>query len=137
MLNSNGTTCSCPINIKEVYILKIKVCILSVFLSVLLFFSSFSVKANDVVFPAFPEPVEGKSSTHYLILYNSDNGNYYLYKPLDPQTMYVTIEGNKLLLNFVGGPTISYKWEAGQGANSWVKTSELGIDTASRSVSSK
>ena len=63
--------------------MKIKVCILSVFLSVFLFLSNFSVKANNVVFPAFPEPVEGMSSTHYLIFRDNETGSYFLAKPLD------------------------------------------------------
>lgn len=125
---------SCPLKFKEVYFLKIKVCILSVFLSVLLLFSNFSVKANDVVFPAFPEPVEGRSSTHYLITFNSVTGNYVLYKPLDPQTMYVTIQDNDLVLNFVSGPTLMYIWKAGEGGNSWIKAGEKGISPTSRTV---
>jgi hypothetical protein len=64
--------------------MKIKIIILSAFLSVLLFFSNFSVKANNVVFPAFPEPVEGQSSTHYIILYLPDFNEYRLIKPTDP-----------------------------------------------------
>lgn len=106
-----------------------KILIIIPFLSVLLLFSNLSVKANEVVFPAFPEPVEGRSSTHYLITFNSVTGNYVLYKPLNPQTMYVTVQGNDLILNF-GGPTISYIWKAGEGGNSWITQSrELGIST--------
>lgn len=106
-----------------------KILIIIPVLSVLLLFSNFSVKANDVVFPAFPEPVEGKSSTHYLIIFNSVTGNYVLYKPLNPQTMNVTVEGNNLILNF-GGPAISYIWKAGEGGKSWItQSTELGFST--------
>lgn len=111
-----------------------KILIIIPFLSVLLLFSNFSVKANDVVFPAFPEPVEGRSSTHYLITFNSVNGRYVLYKPLDPQTMYVTIQDNDLVLNFVSGPTLMYIWEAGEGGNSWIEAGEKGISPTSRTV---
>lgn len=107
-----------------------KILIIIPFLSVLLLFSNLSVKANEVVFPAFPEPVEGKSSTHYLIIFNSVTGNYVLYKPLNPQTMNVTVEGNDLILNFAGCPAISYIWKAGEGGNSWItQSTELGIST--------
>lgn len=106
---------------------------MSAFLSVLLLFSTFSVKASDVVFPAFPEPVEGKSSTHYLITFDSETGNYVVYKPLNPQNMYVTIEGDELFLDF-DGPAISYVWKAGEGGTSWIKQSELGTTPTSRRV---
>ena len=99
-----------------------KILIIIPFLSVLLFFSSFSVKANDFAFPAFPEPVEGKSSTHYLISFDSETGSYFLIKPRNPQAMYVTIDGNELFFKF-SEPAISYSW-TGEGDTSWVKVSE-------------
>lgn len=106
-----------------------KILIIIPVLSVLLLFSNLSVKANEVVFPAFPEPVEGKSSTHYLITFNSVTGDYFLIKPLNPQTMNVTVEGNNLILNFAG-PAISYIWKAGEGGNSWItQSTELGFST--------
>jgi hypothetical protein len=95
---------------------------MSAFLSVLLLFSTFSVKANEIVFPAFPEPVEGKSSTHYLISYNSNTNTYYLLKPLDPQKVNVVEQGDKLVFRFLG-PAIGYYWKVGEG--SWVKSNEL------------
>ena len=99
-----------------------KILIIIPFLSVLLLFSSFSVKANDFAFPAFPEPVEGKSSTHYLISFDSETGSYFLIKPRNPQAMYVTIDGNELFFKF-SEPAISYSW-TGEGDTSWVKVSE-------------
>jgi len=96
---------------------------MSVFLSVLLFFSSFPVKANEVVFPAFPEPVEGKSSTHYLISFNSDTGSYYLIKPLDPQSISVAYQGSKKVFRF-SGSAISYYWKAEEGGSTWIKGGE-------------
>ena len=104
--------------------MKIRLCIMSVFLSVLLFFTSFTVKANDVVFPAFPEPVEGKSSTHYLISFDSGTGTYYLLKPLDPQRVEVYRRSNGIEFRFAT-PAINYYWEAGEGGSSWIKGSEL------------
>jgi hypothetical protein len=105
-----------------VYSLKRRLVVLSAFLSVLLLFSTFSVKANEVVFPAFPEPVEGKSSTHYLISYNSNTNTYYLLKPLNPQKVNVVEQGNKLVFRFLD-PAIGYYWKVGEG--SWVKSNEL------------
>ena len=107
--------------------MKFKVCVLSVFLSVLLLFSSFSVKANDFAFPAFPEPVEEISSTHYLIIFDSVNDSYELIKPLDPQNMYVTNESDKLVLNFTGS-AIWYSWKVGS-SDRWVKNLEMGGPT--------
>ena len=129
MRNSNRDNLySCPLNTKEVYILKRKFVVLSVFLSVLLLFSSFSVKANDFSFPAFPEPVEGKSSTHYLISFDTETGTYYLLKPLDPQDVKVISQGNELLFSFTG-PAINYYWKAGEGASSWVISNQLNSAT--------
>ena len=89
--------------------------ILSVFLSVLLLFSSFSVKANDVVFPAFPEPVEGQSSTHYFIIYQPEYNEYKLFKPLDPNNVYV-IKGSDSDTFHFGGSALIYKWKEGETA---------------------
>ena len=114
--------------------MKRKFVVLSVFLSVLLLFSSFSVKASDFSFPAFPEPVEGKSSTHYLISFDSEDGSYYLIKPLEPQNMYVTNESDKLILNFVGCPAIVYVWKAGKGSDRWDKMLEMGGPTSRRLI---
>lgn len=97
---------------------------MSAFLSVLLLFSNLSVKANEVVFPAFPEPVEGKSSTHYLISFNSETGTYYLLKPLNPQNVYVSKQGSDIYFRFATS-AISYYWKAGEGGSSWIKESEL------------
>lgn len=57
---------------------------MSAFLSVFLFFSSFSVKANSVNFPSFPSPVEGQSSYHYFITYSPNKNRHSLYMVLDP-----------------------------------------------------
>lgn len=115
---------SCPLHVKEVYFLKIKVCILSVFLSVLLFFSNFSVKANNVTsFPAFPSPVEGKSSTHYIILYNNELQRYELYKPLDVSNIFCEQEAGqppKIKLRSYG------KWYSWTGEmTSWKELSDF------------
>ena len=100
-----------------------KILIIIPFLSVLLFLSSsFSVKANNVTsFPAFPEPVEGKSSTHYFISFNPETGSYFLLKPLDPAGMYVSQQGSKTFFNFTTS-AISYYWEP-EGSG-WIKGSE-------------
>jgi hypothetical protein len=76
------------------------------------------VKANNVVFPAFPEPVEGMSSTHYLIYRDNETGSYFLIKPLDPGiddygdrkvrlTDYYKMEFST--------PAIIYTWRKGEG----------------------
>ena len=90
---------------------------MSVFLSLFLLFSNFSVKANEIVFPAFPLPVEGKSSTHYLISFDSEDDTYYLLKPLNPQDIYVGYVNGKKVFQFTG-PAISYYW-TGEGDTSW------------------
>ena len=95
--------------------MKTKILILSVFLSVLLLFSNLSVKANEVVFPAFPEPVEGKSSTHYFIFYQPGYNKYTLIKPLNPNDMYVTEDFDGDALHY-GGPVLSYEWREGETA---------------------
>ena len=84
----------------------------------------YTVKANTVTFPAFPEPVEGKSSTHYLICYRSD-GAYFLLKPLNPlnKGVYVAQEGNKAVFKF-NTFAISYSWNPEEGGSSWEKWSE-------------
>ena len=101
--------------------MKRKFVVLSAFLSVLLLFSSFSVKANDVVFPAFPEPVEGQSSTHYLIFRDNETGSYFLAKPLDPglgeydHNVTVNYYSNELVYQiYFNTPTIIYTWEEGE-----------------------
>jgi hypothetical protein len=104
-----------------VYSLKRRLVVLSAFLSVLLLFSTFSVKANEIDFPAFPEPVEGKSSTHYLISFSPGTGLYYLLKPLDSQCVSVAYEGSKKVFRF-SGPAITYYWEGGESG--WVKSGE-------------
>lgn len=105
-----------PLNVKEVYNLKIKVCILSVFLSVLLLFSNLSVKANDVVFPSFPLPVEGMSSTHYLIFRDNEYSNYFLVMPLDPAKVEITKHELDLQI-YCDTPSIIYTWH--EGESSW------------------
>ena len=85
-------------------------------LSVLLLFSNFSVKANDVVFPAFPEPVDGISTTHYLILRDNDTSNYFLFKPLDPLKVTMTMAYNDYRIYF-DTPVMMYTWS--QEENNW------------------
>lgn len=102
--------------------MKIKLCILSAFLSVLLLFSNLSVKANEVVFPSFPEPVEGMSSTHYLILRDNEYGNYFLFKPLDPTEVYITKHELDDQVHF-NAPAIIYTWHEGEG--SWETYREI------------
>jgi len=82
---------------------------MSAFLSVFLFFSSFTVKANEIVFPAFPEPVEGISSTHYLILRDNENSNYFLFMPLDPLEVKMTMADNDYRIYF-RTPAMIYTW---------------------------
>ena len=114
--------------------MKVKICIMSAFLSILLLFSSFPVKANEVTFPSFPLPVEGKSTTHYLIYkdkvrkedWTYDLG-YYLIQPLDPSKIdYKTpinpTEGYRI--QFHGTPAIVYSWV--EGETSWKKVREIG-----------
>ena len=96
--------------------MKRKFVVLSAFLSVLLLFSSFLVKANDVVFPAFPEPVDGISTTHYLILRDNDTSNYFLFKPLDPSKVVMTMAYNDYRIYF-GTPVMMYTWS--QEENNW------------------
>ena len=98
--------------------MKRKFVILSAFLSVLLLFSSFSVKANDVVFPAFPLPVEGKSSTHYLIFYSYANNKYYMLKPKDPVSIFVERDSPIDVIYFEDY-LIGYEWKVGN--SSWKK----------------
>ena len=100
---------------------------MSVFLSLFLLFSNFSVKANEIVFPAFPEPVEGKSSTHYLISFDSEDNTYYLLKPLNPQNIYVSYSNGQKVFKFTG-PAISYSW-TGEGDTTWNKRLECNSST--------
>ena len=98
--------------------MKRKFVVLSAFLSVLLLFSSFSVKAleNDVVFPAFPEPVDGISTTHYLILRDNNTSNYFLFKPLNPSKVVMTRDSPDLRIYF-DTPVMMYAWS--QEENNW------------------
>ena len=127
-----ATYSGCPLNFKEVYILKGKFVVLSAFLSVLLLFSSFSVKANDVVFPAFPEPVEGQSSTHYLIFRDNETGSYFLVKPLVPglgeydRNVEVNYYPSELAYQiYFNTPTIIYTWREGERV--WETYREIAI----------
>lgn len=92
---------------------------MSAFLSILLLFSSFPVKANEVnevTFPSFPLPVEGYSSTHYIIYYDVTYDKYILIKPLDHNSIIVEKRSDSDILKFLG-PYISYQWA--EGDNSW------------------
>lgn len=96
---------------------------MSVFLTLFLFFSSFTVKANEIVFPSFPSPVEDMTSTHYLIFVEHENDTYYLFKPLDPSDVDVTIPSiDYYYINF-NGPAIIYKWK--EGETSWQTYKEI------------
>ena len=104
---------------------------MSVFLSLFLLFSNFTVKANELTFPSFPLPVEGKSTTHYLIYHYENDYNdvsiYYLIQPLDPSTMdfhrsYSGAYDHKI--QFHGSPAIIYSWK--EGDTSWEKIREIG-----------
>ena len=101
--------------------MKRKFVVLSAFLSVLLLFSSFSVKANDVVFPAFPLPVEGKSSTHYLIFYSYAYDKYYMLKPKNPVSAFVERDSPVDIIHFEDY-CIGYRWKVGD--SSWKKHTE-------------
>ena len=102
--------------------MKRKFVVLSAFLSVLLLFSSFSVKASDVVFPAFPLPVEGLSSTHYIIYRKGATGKYYLIQPFDSESISVQERFDSDIFLHVG-PCIKYSWV--EGSNSWEKYGEI------------
>jgi len=106
--------------------LKRKFVVLSAFLSVLLLFSSFSVKANDVVFPAFPLPVEGQSSTHYIIVFQPSYNKYKLYKPLDPNNIFISRMSDRDILNF-GGPTLCYEWKEGETTWNYYNSVDDGV----------
>lgn len=100
---------------------------MSVFLSLFLLFSSFPVKANEVTFPSFPAPVEGKSSTHYIIIYQEYNPGYEEYvliMPLDPNSIYFLKRSSEDILKY-GGPAITYTWK--EGTNSWKKYIESDV----------
>lgn len=100
-----------------------KILIIIPFLSVLLFFSNFSVKANNVTsFPAFPSPVEGKSSTHYIIYQNVATKKYFLIQPLDANSITVQERSDCDIFLYVG-PSIKYTWV--EGSNSWEKYREF------------
>ena len=93
---------------------------MSVFLSVLLFFSSFSVKANSVTFPSFPAPVEGESSTHYVIVYDEQDNKYELYMPLEIDNIYrIEINhyiGTYYIHIYYPSNVIYYEWQEGMGS---------------------
>ena len=108
--------------------MKRKFVVLSAFLSVLLLFSSFSVKANDVVFPAFPLPVEDQSSTHYIIISQPRYNKYKLYKPLDPNNIFISRMPDSDILNF-GGPALCYEWR--EGESTWKQYSSVDDGTIS------
>ena len=81
---------------------------MSAFLSVLLFFSSFSVKASTITLPPFPDVVEGYSSTHYLIVHNSEYNYYKLIMPKEPEEneYFVNYEGEGVMR--FSGPSMVY-----------------------------
>ena len=89
---------------------------MSAFLSVLLLFSSFTVKANEIVFPAFPEPVEGQSSTHYVIIYDIEENNYRLYMPLEIDDIYVYRDSTYTYIRYPSSVRF-YEWK--EGMDSW------------------
>ena len=82
--------------------MKRKFVVLSVFLSVLLFFPVFSVKASTILLPPFPDIVEGFSSTHYLLVYSPETKRYRLIMPEDPI-------GNKYFVNYEGTGIIRFQ----------------------------
>jgi len=88
---------------------------MSVFLSLFLLFSNISVKANEIVFPAFPEPVEGQSSTHYVIFYDIEDNKYKLYMPFEINNIYVERSGTKTKIHYPSS-VIYYEWEQGMGS---------------------
>ena len=108
--------------------MKIKIIILSAFLSVFLFLSSsFSVKANNVTsFPAFPLPVDGLSSTHYIIVFRPSYNKYKLYKPLDPNNIFISRMSDRDILNF-GGPALCYEWKEGESTWNYYNLVDDGV----------
>jgi len=88
---------------------------MSVFLSLFLLFSNFTVKANEIVFPAFPEPVEGQSSTHYVIFYDIEDNKYKLYMPLEINNIYVERTSTNIYIHYPSS-VIYYEWEEGMGS---------------------
>lgn len=95
---------------------------MSAFLSVFLLFSSFPVKANEVTFPSFPLPVEGISSTHYLIFRDNEYSNYFLVMPLDPAKVEITKHELDLQI-YCDTPSIIYTWN--EGESSWETYREI------------
>ena len=95
---------------------------MSAFLSVLLLFSSFTVKASTILLPPFPDP---EYSTHYLITYDSDQKIYRLYKP-DPEELdkiyVIKISDVKYNVRFYSGGRYYY-FEEGQ--QSWSDASTI------------
>mgnify|MGYP000977623461 CR=1 FL=1 len=108
--------------------MKKRLCIISVFLSLFLLFSNFSVKANEIVFPAFPEPVEGQSSTHYIIFYDIEDNRYKLYKPLEIDNHYVYRDGPYTCIRYPSS-VIYYEWKEGMGSWKYINTYNALIDT--------
>jgi len=108
--------------------LKIRLCIISVFLSVFLLFSNISVKANEIVFPAFPEPVEGKSSTHYIIFYDIEDNKYKLYMPLEIDNIYVYRDSTYTYIHYPSS-VVYYVWEEGMGSWEYRNTYNPFTDT--------
>ena len=94
---------------------------MSAFLSVLLLFSSFTVKANEIVFPSFPEPVEGKSSTHYIIFYDIEDNRYKLFMPLEINNIYVDRDGTYAYIHYPSS-VIYYEWKEGMGSWKYVNS---------------
>ena len=94
---------------------------MSVFISLFLLFSNFSVKANEIVFPAFPEPVEGQSSTHYIIFYDIEDNRYKLYMPLEINNIYVYRDSTYTYIHYPSS-VIYYEWKEGMGSWKYVWT---------------
>ena len=90
---------------------------MSAFLSVLLFFSSFSVKASTITLPPFPDVVEEFSSTHYLIVYNSEIKRYKLIMPREPadNVTFVSYTGDRNIRFQSGAMSYIYK----EGESNW------------------
>ena len=103
--------------------MKRKFVVLSAFLSVLLLFSSFSVKASTITLPPWPDIVEDFSSTHYLIVYNSQTKRYKLIMPKDPiDNEYIVNYMERGVINFQSGAMMyTYK----EGESNWSTGSKI------------
>lgn len=111
--------------------MKIKLYIMCVFLSLFLFLPSLfglSVKAASVTFPSFPSPVEGQSSTHYVITYSQEDNTYYLHMPLNINDVYVyrSSKWNEIYYN---GHVNYYKWQEGNSTWEFIRHYDGVIDT--------